>query len=103
VRNAFTPAIVYVMLSRATQRGNVGVLGELPPAHCVPVNEAAFELWVRAGARGTAAKLWWPAGRPSCVCVEVGAADATGGERRAWPKGAGDSRRLGCISCPPPD
>lgn len=47
VRSAFAPAIVYVMLSRATKRANVRVLGELHPHHFVPVNEAAFRLWAQ--------------------------------------------------------
>lgn len=47
VRSAFSPAIVYVMLSRATTRANVRVLGELLPQHFVPVCEAGFAAWER--------------------------------------------------------
>lgn len=47
MRSAFSPAIVYVMLSRATKRANVRVLGELQPHHFVPVSEAGFAAWER--------------------------------------------------------
>lgn len=42
VRNAFSPAIVYVMLSRVTTRDNIYILGQLQPEDFVPVNDAAF-------------------------------------------------------------
>lgn len=42
VRKAFTPAIVYVMLSRATKRSNLYILGTLKPADFTPVADAAF-------------------------------------------------------------
>jgi ATP-dependent exoDNAse (exonuclease V) alpha subunit len=45
VRRAFAPAIVYVMLSRATQRSNLRIIGDLSPRDFVPVNEAAFAAW----------------------------------------------------------
>ncbi len=37
VRSAFAPAIVFVMLSRVTQRSNLHILGELNPEDIRPV------------------------------------------------------------------
>lgn len=45
VRRAFAPAIVYIMLSKATKRSNLRILGGLRPTDFVPVNEAAFKAW----------------------------------------------------------
>lgn len=45
VRGAFAPAIVYVMLSRATQRSNVRILGALQPGDFTPVSEAGIPAW----------------------------------------------------------
>lgn len=42
VRKAFAPAITYVMLSRATHRDSVFILGSLTPQDFTPVNAAAF-------------------------------------------------------------
>lgn len=42
VGSAFAPAIVYVMLSRATKRSNVLIVGALAPEHFTPVSERAF-------------------------------------------------------------
>jgi hypothetical protein len=45
VQHAFAPAIVYVMLSRATKRSNVVILDGLKPEDFTPVNNAAFDIW----------------------------------------------------------
>ena len=43
VRNAFTPGITYVMLSRVTSRDNLRVLGRLTPADFTPISAGAFQ------------------------------------------------------------
>lgn len=53
VRNAFEPGIVYVMLSRATTRDNVFILGGLNPRDVAPVLRAPF--WQDLQGNGAAA------------------------------------------------